>query len=335
MIDSNSQDIGHNEELQPPTTSQTTLNFGTIRKSGSKIFQVPIRNPSKQPLLWRADAGEANWLAPDKRTGILQKEGEQQIVNVKADTSSLEVGEHTATLTFTSEGDESSVPVKVPITARVFPVLPLAVGLSFALNRLSSKTLPLAIINRNDQPVNWTADIGGTSWLSLDRRAGTLQPHEQQAIHVTANTSFLEYEDYAAVLTFSSDVLGVKSEDTQFPVELHVTPVPYGDNGPKPPCCIRVLNSVTGQLSLEFGNVAENGQVNWTLNTGGVNWLSVDPSAGTLQPGDLQTVLVTIDISGLQAGNYRTDLILTFTFNPEREGREPTSVLIPVTLTAP
>ena len=232
MIDSNSQDIGHNEELQPPTTSQTTLNFGTIRKSGSKIFQVPIRNPSKQPLLWRADTGEANWLTLDKRTGILQKKGEQQIVTVKADTGSLEVGEHTATLTFTSEGDESSVPVKVPITARVSSVLPLAVGLSFALNLLSSKTLPLAIINRNDQPVNWTADIGGTSWLSLDRRAGTLQPHEQQTIYVTAHTSFLEYGDYTAVLAFSSDVSGVKSEDTQFPVELHATAIPYGDNGP-------------------------------------------------------------------------------------------------------
>ena len=72
------------------------------------------------------------------------------------------------------------------------------------------------------------------------------------------------------------------------------------------------------------------------MGTGGVSWVSLDKSAGTLLAGGQQTVHVTINKTGLNAGNYPTDLELTFTFaDPAKAGLEPTSVLIPVTMSVP
>jgi len=54
----------------------------------------------------------------------------------------------------------------------------ISVGPSFALNLNSSKTLPIAIVNKSGQPLSWqavwAADNGGQNWLSLDRNAGNL-----------------------------------------------------------------------------------------------------------------------------------------------------------------
>lgn len=329
----------HNEELQPPIPSQDSLNFGTIPPGTSKIFQMLISNPSQKPLIWRADTGEASWLILDQKTGTLEQ-GEQQPVNVTADADPLALGDQAATLTFTSEGDDSSASSKLPVTLAIPRVLRLVVGLSFDLFQGSSKTLPIAITNRENYGVNWTADIGGTKWLTLDRYSGTLIPHEVQTIYVTANSSSLKFGDYAATLTFYSEAEGIKSADAKLQVELHISRDTFSDNGPHSPVLSHnsraELSGDNNTTSVQFSNPQSNGEVKWTMGTGGVNWVSLNSNKGTLQGGEQATVVVTTDKSGLQPGNYRTDLILAFTFtDPQKADREPTSVLYPVTLTIP
>jgi hypothetical protein len=334
----------HNEELQPPIVRPTPLNFGTIQQGSSLTQQELISNPNEQRLLWCADNGGTSWLTLDPSAGTFEA-GEQELINVTAKTSSLAVGDYAATLTFAWVGDDYSVSTQVPVTLAISPISPLAVGLSFSLSPKSSMTLPLAITNRNDKPLNWRANIGGTSWLTLDRTKGILQAREQQTIYVTANASPLASGDYAATLTFTPEVEDTKLEEVkgststsvQLPVELHVHKTPFGDNGPKAPI-VRPnhldFNATNKHLPLHFVNPTnqiETGQVAWTLNTGGVSWLTLDQSKGILQPGVQQTANVTV--AGV--GHHTTDLILTFTFHPAIPGREPTSVLIPVIMTVP
>ncbi len=331
---------------QPPTVNPNPLDFGLLPQGRSKTFQVLISNPSQKTLIWHADSGETSWLTLDKSIGNIPP-GEQQPVNVMADTGSLALGDYAATLTFTSEGDNSSASVKVPITLTIPDVLPPAVGLSFSLFLASSKTLPLALTNRDNQIVNWTADTGGTNWLTLDRNKGTLQPHEVQTLYVTANSSsFSTFGDYAATLTFSSEAGGNKSADASLPVELHISLKPFSDDGPHSGVVVAgqpiADETVHGKsaISVQVTNPQENGQVKWTMSTGGVNWVTVDPSAGILQGGGQTTVVATTDKRNLKkAGNYRTDLLLSFTFDtaidPTKAGREPTSVPIPIELTVP
>ena len=139
------------------------------------------------------------------------------------------------------------------------------------------------------------------------------------------------------------EVEGTSSASVQLPVELHVHVTPFGDNGPKAP---RVspnrldFDASTNHLPLQFVNPRDQivtGQVDWTLRSGGVSWLNLNLNADTfpLQPGEAQTVNVTVDRNRLPKGIYTTDLLLTFTFHPAIPDREPTAVLIPVTITVP
>ena len=345
-----------NEEQQPLTTDKNAYNFGAIERGSNKTIEMLISNPWEKRMLWHADNDAKYWLSSEPSAGFLEP-GEQKFVDLTARTSTLEIGKYTAMLTFTSEGDDKSSPVHKPVTMEIPHVVPLAVGLSFDLFLLSSKTVPLAIINRDSQTAQWTATIDrkGKNWLTLDRYTGTIRPHEVQTIYVTAHSG-LDIKVYDTILTFTSEVNSKKSEIVKLPVELQVSLINEGDNGPH----IKVLGQnwldfgtqnqdtqskgKNKNLSVEAVNPEVNGQVIWTINTGGVSWLKIVEDNGILkstltghiQPdGNLQ-VFVTTDISGLPPGNYRTDLMLTFAFDldadPTKAGREPASALIPVTL---
>jgi hypothetical protein len=221
----------------------------------------------------------------------------------------------------------------------------LFVGPSFNLFPGSSKTSPLAIINPEDNDVTFTTEVtyttntGGKKWLTLDRYTGTLVPHEIQTLYVTANTRSMKLGNYEADINFFTEAGHEKLADLT--LELHVSQYTYGDNGPHSALVSQILNALApvpgpkNTFSLQVNNPQENGQVTWTMGTGGVDWVSLNPSKGVLQGGGQTEVVATTDKSNMQPGTYRTDLILTITFDPNKDNREPNSVLFPVKLTVP
>jgi hypothetical protein len=232
--------------------------------------------------------------------------------------------------------------------------LKLSAGPSFTLSPGSSKTLPIAIINPEDTEVNFIIKVdyvpntNGMKWLTLDRYSGTLIKREVQTLYVTANAISMEIDtNYQANLTFFTkdglEQLGDLS------IELHVSCFPYGDNGPHS-AVVRQIQKASAPVSrdaltptprtkstfsLQVINPQDNGPVTWTMGTGGVDWVSVNPSKGELDGGGQTQVDVTTDKSNLQAGIYRTDLILTITLKTNPDNHEPTSVLYPVKLAVP
>ena len=210
-------DDGNN--ILPPLVNPKTLHVGALPQGSSKTSQVVISNPYKQSVLWHSSTCGAEWLNLDPPRGSLVT-GQQETVNIKVDTSSLAIGNYTATLIFTSEEEPSSASIQLPVSLTVlssdkYPeavqslaISPFAVGLNFARYLNSSKTIPLAISNQDGQnQVKWTA-VTGASWLTIDRYEGTLEAHEQQTIFVTASTSSLPLGDYAATLTVTTDLVG-------------------------------------------------------------------------------------------------------------------------------
>lgn len=223
-------------------------------------------------------------------------------------------------------------------------VSPLSIGLSFVLPPASSKTLPLAIANRGDTDVDWTADVGGAKWLTLDRYSGHTMAHEVQTLYVTANSGSLKLgENQLATVTLTPG--GMKP--ARIAVELQISLNANDDGGPH----IAIVNPVPlaqSQLvdrqggentrSWQITNPTSNGQVKWTMNAGGVDWVTkIDPPEGTLEGGGQVMIKVTTDTTlAPGAGKYRTDLVLTFTFvDPNKKNREPSSVRIPLTMTVP
>jgi len=172
---------------------------------------------------------------------------------VTADTRTLEVGEHSVTLTFSSEGDETSMStgtlskVKVGKSARPPdppPLLPLGAGLHFGwLKPQSTSTLELIINNPNDHSVDWEIRIGNgklgiaeRETLEHGRRTpgikenfsmikargvipsksqDTLEPYASQTIYVTASAAKLKPGySYTANLTLISKPKGSNGTST-------------------------------------------------------------------------------------------------------------------------
>jgi len=225
----------------------------------------------------------------------------------------------------------------------------ISVGPSFALNLNSSKTLPLAIVNKSGQALSWqavwAADNGGPNWLSLDRTGGTLVISEVQTIYATANSAQVVGApgNFSGNLTFTPTVGGNAQPPEVLTIELHVSPGVYTDNGPKAPGLSQGRFDFNAQLGIlgpsqlqVTSNPNEPNIVNWTM-TSMVNWLRVNPNNGIFQGGGVggpQNVNVIVQNAPATKGTYTTDLILTLTFNNAAmaAAHEPTSILVPISL---
>ncbi|HZU69956.1 MAG TPA: hypothetical protein VFA09_21985 [Ktedonobacteraceae bacterium] len=168
---------------QPPALSESLLDFGSLLQGSSKTLQQVITNTTTKPMIWLAEASGAAWLILEPDHGVLQP-GERQSIRITANARFLTPGGHTVTLTFSSEGDNSSMSSsmtgKVSVAkdenaAQASPTvapLPLQVGLNFGgLTPDSTKTLMLAINNPDDRQVKWDVQIGvGKSGLGMRKK---------------------------------------------------------------------------------------------------------------------------------------------------------------------
>jgi hypothetical protein len=161
-------------------------------------------------MIWLADAANVSWLTLEPDHGVLQP-GERQAIRITAHTRTLQVGEHSVTLTFSAEGDNKSMSSnamsKISVVAdergqqaseQAVP-LPLQPRLHFGgIMPQSTKTLMMEIYNPDDHAVTWNIHIGnekpglGTK-RKLDHEDGTsttVEPFDlSQANGVTVSES--------------------------------------------------------------------------------------------------------------------------------------------------
>src|SRR5438477_170007 len=103
-----------------------------------------------------------------------------------------------------------------------------------SLQQGNSNTLQEQMSNLSNRPLLWHADTKGANWVSLDRKLGTLKPHEIQTIYATAHSGHTT-GDFQGRLIFKPIEGGNPSQDVELLVELHVSLQIYSDNGPKAP----------------------------------------------------------------------------------------------------
>lgn len=350
---------------EPPTLHPSMLDFGYVPLGSQKILEQIIANTTKQPMIWLADAHESRWLSVAPDHGVLQP-GEQQSTRVTADTRSLEPGEHSATLTFSSEGDETSMSEYT--TGKIIveePILrPLEAGLDFGfLAPQSTAQSGLLITNPDDRPIEWRIQIGAEQpgvgvretlenserpagireecpivdeeGIMLSETEGQLQAHESRTVYVTVNSTNLEpgYSYTANLALFSPTA----QAPLLVPVTFYVNEAPGNDGGPRAPLGLpQSLNFTiaSGQASanrtLRFTN--DNPKVvDWKLNPqAGAKWLILSQSHGTFAPNAQATVHLTA--KKVSVGNHNTGFNLTLTWDDGTPGSTDTPT-IPVFLT--
>ena len=305
-----------NTVTQPPqiAVSPSPLDFGAIDPGTSKTLTETVSNSGGLPLSWKLDTTSLpGWLSVDTSTGTIQA-GNQQPIKVTANASNLSSGPYSATLNFTSNGGNTSVPVTLTVNTPLVPPPHLVVGppLDFgAIDPGTSKTLPETVSNSGGQPLHWNLDTTSLpGWLSVDTNTGTVQPGGQQTFNVTVNTSNLKAGPYSTTLNFTSD-----GGNGQVAISVTVNPPP------PPPPVMGVSPNPLNFGSVTYGNspvlqetVSNSGgqSLIWNLDPTSVpSWLSVDTSSGTVQAGGQQTINVTANTSNLKPGSYTATLSFT------------------------
>ncbi len=303
-----------NTPVQPAQIAVGPLDFGALYPNASKTLQETVKNTGGQTLHWNLDTSSLpGWLSVDSSSGPVQA-GSQQTINVTANTSNLKPGSYTATLTFTSNGGNASVPITLTVNTPLAPPPHLVVSPPpdfGAVNQNTTTTLPETVSNTGGQTLHWNLDTSSLpGWLSVDSSSGPVQAGSQQTINVTVNTSNLKAGPYSASLNFTSD-----GGNAQVTISVTVNPPP------PPPPVIGVsqnplnFGSVTYGYSAKLQEAVSNsgGQpLNWNLDPNSVPaWLSVDTSTGTVQAGGQQTINVTANTSNLKPGPYSATLSFT------------------------
>lgn len=352
--------------LGPPQLFQSALDFGRVPQGGYKTLQQVIANTNKQPVIWLGESCAARWLTLEPDRGVLQP-GERQWIRVTANTASLAVGEHSVTLTFCLEGDETSMSTdttsKITVEEPHMQPTPLGVSVNFGeLRPQSTRNLELVVSNPDNHDIKWNVTIGDAvqetlehqkdqagkdipagiqknidlnakKAVSLSQESVTLKPHESKTISVTASTDNLEAgHSYSTTLTFVKD--GDNSTSVPIPVLFYVTTLmqPLYDGGPKPPTDLPTVLSISqaqGTANLNFTNPVVNGEVKWQLISDRL-WLTTNPTTASFAGGAQAQVVVTSNGTFGQTAN----LTLKLNYDPLRPGFVETDVTIPVTIVA-
>jgi uncharacterized membrane protein len=296
------------------TVSPNSLDFGALDPNATKTMQETISNTGGQTLNWMLDTTSLpSWLTVDKLSDTIQA-GNQETINVKANTANLSPGSYPFTLNFTSNGGSASLSVTLAVNASSPPPAQIAVSpnpLDFGkMDPGTTQTLQVTVKNTGGQPLNWNVNTGGTNWLSVDKSSDTVQPGSSEMINVTANTTDLSPGSYPAALNFTSNggnasvtvTLTVNAPPPP-PAQIAVSPNPL-DFGALDPNATKTLPETIGNSG---------GQpLTWNLDTTSLpGWLSVDTNTGTVQANSSQTINVTANTANLQVGPYKTTLNFT------------------------
>jgi len=184
----------------------------------------------------------------------------------------------------------------------------------------------LDICNGGGGILNWTANITGTNvtWLSMSLMSGgNLTAAQCSNSTVAVNTTGLTAGTYYANITINATAGGGGASSqgaaesaaingvapVVVPVTLNLgvpeisvspTPLTFTTNeGENPPSqTLEICNTGTGTL-------------NWSLSDGGTAWLSESPTSGSLGAGECEDVTVSVDTTGMAAGDYTATITIT------------------------
>lgn len=240
------------------------------------------------------------------------------LVNSEISGTPTEAGNYTLNVAFafgaTVEGMTITFgpfpfPASIDVTGNSGPALavnPGSLTFSFSQGSTSGATQSIVISNNGSSSQSFTASgtaNSGGNWLSISPAAGTVGPVSTSSVTVSVNPNGLAAGTYlgtvsidsanqtfntAVTLTVSSGAAELQLSQTGFRFQT------VAGGGSPPVQTLSILNS--GSKSSNFGVSAS--------TTSGGQWLTVSPSSGTISASTPAVATVSINASGLAAGDY-------------------------------
>jgi uncharacterized protein (TIGR03437 family) len=289
-------------------SATTTLSFSATAGGNAPSPQAVNLTSSIAGLAFTASSN-ASWLSATPASGLMPS-----ALQVGADPTNLTAGTYQGTVTISSPNAITpalTVNVSFVVQAAVAARLSVASqNLSFsAVQGSAAQTGQLQIANPGGGTLYFSASSTtstGGAWLSVSPSSGTATPSAPATLSISADPGSLAAGTYQGIISITG-----AGSTSKVAVTLSITAptavillsqsglafTAVSQGGAPLPETFGILN--TGQGSMNWSATAS------TLS-GGANWLQISPASGTVtQPYlDVSTVNVTIDPTGLAAGDY-------------------------------
>ena len=190
-------------------TTPLLLDFGKVTVGQKATLPFTVANHGQRLLHWSVDTPGTTWLKLQPKSGTIPPGGQEQVISVTADASNLTVGFYSATIHVTSNAGNGAVPVHLEVIApsALSPELIISPStLDFGMVNVGQVITRIIIVgNSGSGTLNWEANTGGITWVTLDPTSGSVLHGSQQAIAVSVNTTSLSLGDYAATINITSN----------------------------------------------------------------------------------------------------------------------------------
>jgi Viral BACON domain len=313
---------GHSISLRPAhlTLSASSINLGTGDQATNSTQLITLSNAGGGEISWQSTVTQP-WLMLSPKSGTFAG-GQQMQVTLAVDRTGLQVGSYTASMIFTSNTGEITLPIKMKVTLLqpghepVLQVTPAVLSYSGVDGSASPGSQVVTVSNPGALPLQWSvASVtnDGSNWLSASPQSGTVAKGNSQSVTVNVNSSLLLPGVYYGSVTLSNSGSQTVANSPQT-IFVSVTIASQ--------CSIQVspgslaftgvyLQPAPAIKSISVGmNQGCSAPLNWTASattSNGVHWLTTSVPNGTT-PSSMK---VGINVSGLKPGNYGGSLVFS------------------------
>ena len=293
--------------------SPASLAFAAEQGTSPAGQTVTISNTGAGPLSWTASE-PIGWLVGSPASGTLSP-GQSAALSVAVNSGGLAAGRYTGAITVSAPGAAGaprSVEITLTVAARpAAPALSVSPGtLAFTTDQGSNRAAQtLTISNTGGGTLTWSASEP-IPWLVGSPAGGSVAAGESASLGITVNSAGMAPGSYEGTVVVTA--AGATESPRNISVTLRISAAPQAP----------ALGVTPATLTFSAGPAATPGSQSFTIsNTGGgtlrwsaaanVPWLSVGPSAGSLEAADNASVAVTVSTAGLSAGTHRGTITLS------------------------
>lgn len=285
-------------QLQILDTNATIISELNVGHSMLGVFL--LKNAGEEIIEWEIPKLAVDWISGfSKQVGKLAPEASDTVM-LSIDRSKLQEGDNEAILYIGSSVGDKKLTIKASVE-RSFCFTDEEGEEILELDLSNVEQYRFKIKNTGSDVLDWTMGNIEVDWLTfVGKSDGKLEVGESESRILKVDYTKLEEGTYETDLIFSTNA-GEKSLPVKIKVEMSFQ---LEDNEGIE---ISELNfGSTSSQKFKIKNTG-NGILEWKISSAETDWLTLgEKRSGSLQPGDAETITVTIDRSLLSAGDNRS-----------------------------
>jgi hypothetical protein len=307
-----------------------SLDFGMLKKGSKATKTVTISNTGQQPLDWSADVGATRWLALDTSSGTIPPGGSQTI-NVTADTASLASGSHSASLAINAGSQSMQVAVTLGVnvlptpTPRPQPTVAPSVPTPAPTQPPPPTSAPAAPTRVPAQPPPPPAQPPPPptqpppppTQPPPPAQRPTQPPPPTSAPAAPTRVPTQPPPPPTQPPPPPTQPPSPPTAPPAAPTRVPTQPPPPPTQPPSAQLCHasatdfgQIPQGQRASAPVTFGNCG-NAPLNWSAQTDGSSWLSLDNTSGVVAPGGSGTITMTVDTSSMSPGTHVAHVTIT------------------------